>query len=104
MRLAKVVVDHDPEPAATLRELHRDFPHLFSEAFAGEGTAVNSGVYDGLSTAEFKDRITADLNQQGIGREAVNYRLRDWLFSRQHYWGEPFPIWHELDADGTPRG
>ncbi len=72
--------------------------------FAGEGTAVNSGEYNGLSTAEFKQRITADLAARGLGREAVNYRLRDWLFSRQHFWGEPFPIWHELDADSHPTG
>ena len=72
--------------------------------FAGLGTAVNSGDYNGLPTAEFKQKITADLNQLGLGREAVNYRLRDWLFSRQHYWGEPFPIWHELDDDGNPTG
>jgi leucyl-tRNA synthetase len=72
--------------------------------FTGEGTAMNSGPYDGTPTAEFKKRITADLAKAGLGREAVNYRLRDWLFSRQRYWGEPFPIWHELDANGQPTG
>jgi len=72
--------------------------------FAGEGTATSSGEYDGLSTAEFKKRITEDLEDEGLGRGAVNYRLRDWLFSRQHFWGEPFPIWHELDAEGKPTG
>jgi leucyl-tRNA synthetase len=72
--------------------------------FAGPGRAVNSGPYNGAETADFKQRITADLAAQGLGREAVNYRLRDWLFSRQHFWGEPFPIWHELDANGNPTG
>ena len=72
--------------------------------FTGDGTAVNSGDYTGLTTAEFKQRIAAALETQGLGREAVNYRLRDWLFSRQHFWGEPFPIWHELDADGNETG
>ena len=72
--------------------------------FAGEGTAIASGEYDGLPTRDFKKKITADLAAQGLGRGAVNYRLRDWLFSRQHFWGEPFPIWHELDADGKPTG
>lgn len=72
--------------------------------FTELGVAVNSQSYDGLPTAECKARITADLAKGGLGREAVNYRLRDWLFSRQRYWGEPFPIWHELDASGQPTG
>jgi leucyl-tRNA synthetase len=73
-------------------------------AFTGEGVAINSGTYDGLPTAEFKQRITADLAAQGLGRGAVNYKLRDWLFSRQHFWGEPFPILHELNAAGEQTG
>ncbi len=62
--------------------------------FTDDGTAVNSGQYDGLSTAEFKKRITADLSKGGLGKQAIHYKLRDWLFSRQRYWGEPFPIVH----------
>ncbi|HYO24699.1 MAG TPA: leucine--tRNA ligase [Lacipirellulaceae bacterium] len=72
--------------------------------YKGEGVAMNSGEFDGLLTAEFKPRITAWLAHNGVGREAVNYKLRDWLFSRQRFWGEPFPILHELDATGRPTG
>ncbi len=78
---------------------------LASQAvFVEHGRAIHSGPYNGLTTAEFKQRISADLARDGLGREAVNYKLRDWLFSRQHFWGEPFPILRELDADGNPTG
>ncbi len=60
--------------------------------FAGEGVAVNSGFLDGLPTAEAKQKIIAWLQEKDLGRGTVNYKLRDWLFSRQRYWGEPFPI------------
>jgi len=60
--------------------------------FAGDGEVVNSGFLNGLSTAEAKQKITAWLEENGLGRGMVNYKLRDWLFSRQRYWGEPFPV------------
>ena len=72
--------------------------------FVGDGVATNSDKYDRLTTAEFKQQITDDLAKRGLGREAVNYKLRDWLFSRQRFWGEPFPVLHELDATGKPTG
>jgi leucyl-tRNA synthetase len=72
--------------------------------FSGLGKAVNSPAIDGMPTTEAKAKITGQLSRQGIGREAVNYKLRDWLFSRQRFWGEPFPILHELDPDGKPNG
>ncbi|MGB2821147.1 MAG: leucine--tRNA ligase, partial [Phycisphaerae bacterium] len=62
--------------------------------YVDDGTAVNSGEYDGLTTAQFKQQITDSLAEQGLGKGAVNYRIRDWIFSRQWYWGEPFPIVH----------
>jgi leucyl-tRNA synthetase len=65
--------------------------------FIGDGRAINSGRFDGLSTSEFKEQITNWLEEQGLGKKAVNYKLRDWLFSRQRYWGEPFPILHTQD-------
>ena len=70
------------------------------KGYVDDGVAVNSGKYDGLTTPEFKKKITAELEAQGLGRFAVNYKLRDWIFSRQWYWGEPFPIVH-CDACGT---
>ncbi|MDB5300847.1 MAG: leucyl-tRNA synthetase, partial [Phycisphaerales bacterium] len=69
-------------------------------AFTGEGRAVNSPLIDGLPTAEAKEKIIDTLEDQGVGRRAITYKLRDWLFSRQRYWGEPFPIL--LDQQGRP--
>jgi len=66
--------------------------------FTGDGTAVNSGPLDGLATPAAKARTTALLEAAGAGTAKVNYRLRDWLFSRQRYWGEPFPIVHRPDG------
>ncbi|MFB9661652.1 leucine--tRNA ligase [Glycomyces mayteni] len=64
------------------------------------GTIVNSGFLDGLSVPEAKDRVIAWLAEHGRGEKAVTFRLRDWLFSRQRYWGEPFPIVY--DETGLP--
>ncbi|MBW2269561.1 MAG: leucine--tRNA ligase [Deltaproteobacteria bacterium] len=72
-----------------------------AEAFTGEGAAVNSDFLDGLHTAEAKRRICEWLEDSGRGEASVSYKLRDWLFSRQRYWGEPFPVLHLEDGSTT---
>lgn len=74
-----------------------------SACFTGDGTAVNSGFLDGLPTPEAKNRIIDWLEEKHIGKRTVKYKLRDWLFSRQRYWGEPFPIvWRDGKHEGLP--
>jgi leucyl-tRNA synthetase len=72
-----------------------------SIGFVGDGVSVNSEFLDGLLTPEAKRKITIWLEEKGLGRKTVNYKLRDWLFSRQRYWGEPFPIVWQPGPDGT---
>jgi leucyl-tRNA synthetase len=72
--------------------------------YSGDGIAIASGKYTGLTTAQVKQQITQELEQSGMGRASSNTKLRDWLFSRQRFWGEPFPILHELGSDGKPNG
>ena len=73
------------------------------EAYVAEGSAINSAFLDGLEVEEAKRRMIEWLEENGEGRAAVTYRLRDWLFSRQRYWGEPIPIIHgpngELESE-----
>jgi leucyl-tRNA synthetase len=74
------------------------------EAYVGEGPAINSAnaevSLDGMGVAEAKRTIIEWLQAKGLGRGTVTYRLRDWLFSRQRYWGEPFPVVY--DETGLP--
>lgn len=70
------------------------------KAYTGDGPAINSEFLNGLDVAEAKEKIINWLEDKGCGKRAVNYKLRDWLFSRQRYWGEPFPIIH---VDGQPK-
>jgi len=71
------------------------------KAYTGEGEAINSEFLNGLGVAEAKAKMTAWLVAEGLGEAKVNFKLRDWLFSRQRYWGEPFPLLKL--ADGTVR-
>ena len=78
----RVVVAADEDPVVT------------GVATADDGEHINSGPLDGLSTQEAIDAVIAQLSAEGAGEAAVNYRLRDWLISRQRYWGTPIPIIH----------
>ncbi len=77
-------------------------PDFDGMAYVGDGPAVNSGFLDGLAIADAKRKMIEWLAEQGHGRRRVEYRLRDWLFSRQRYWGEPFPIVHTDDGEVEP--
>ncbi len=74
--------------------------HEDAKPFCGEGIAIYSGIITGLPTAEAKQAIIAWLDSNGVGKRTINFKIRDWLFSRQRYWGEPFPIL--LDEQGMP--
>ena len=71
-------------------------------AYSGDGLLVNSGFLDGMNVTAAKKAITERLEADGRGRQRVEYKLRDWLFARQRYWGEPFPVVY--DADGRAHG
>ncbi|MEV6556707.1 leucine--tRNA ligase [Nocardia sp. NPDC051756] len=73
---------------------------LSAAAYTGDGAIVNSGYLDGLSIDEAKATVVARLEADGHGKGTIQYKLRDWLFARQRYWGEPFPIVY--DEDGAP--
>ncbi len=73
------------------------------ECTAGDGYAVNSDFLNGLTTRDAKATITARLEERGLGAKTITYKLRDWLFSRQRYWGEPFPIiWRDGRHEAVP--
>lgn len=71
-----------------------DYSAAPAECTAAEGWTVNSGQFNGLPTGEAKAKIAAWLEEKGIGKKAINYKLRDWIFARQRYWGEPIPLVH----------
>jgi leucyl-tRNA synthetase len=95
--------EHAPEEergadVGALQDLYVREPGRFDEAFTGLGAAINSAndevSLNGQLTAQAKQTITAWLEEKQLGKAMVQYKLRDWLFSRQRYWGEPFPILH----------
>ncbi len=75
-------------------------PTPLKEAYIDEGVLINSGSYDGMGTDNAKHRIAIDLKTKGVGEPTTTYKLRDWLLSRQRYWGTPIPIVY-CDACGT---
>jgi len=92
-----LTIDNYPERIANL-------PEAFVDDGAGMQSANEDVSLNGLPTGQAKAKITEWLVNTGIGRAAIKYKLRDWLFSRQRYWGEPIPILHELDSEGKPSG
>ncbi|QDP99836.1 leucine--tRNA ligase [Lysinibacillus fusiformis] len=73
-----------------------------NEAFTGDGQHINSGFLDGLGKVEAIAKAIEWLEEKGVGEKKISYRLRDWLFSRQRYWGEPIPMIHWEDGTTTP--
>jgi leucyl-tRNA synthetase len=71
-------------------------------AYDGDGVVINSAFLDGLGVAEAKERILHWLEEKGVASRKIQYRLRDWLFSRQRYWGEPIPVLHRADGSIVP--
>ncbi len=81
-----------------VRVIKNDAPD--SECTHDEGVMTNSGEYDGMPSDEAREKIVANLSERGVAKEKVNYKMRDWLISRQRYWGAPIPMVH-CEKDGT---
>ncbi|GAA3708473.1 leucine--tRNA ligase [Gordonia hankookensis] len=82
-----------------IREVIGSEQGIETDAFIGDGPTVNSGFLDGLQVDDAKVAIVEWLEEQGAGRGTIQYKLRDWLFARQRYWGEPFPIVYDEDGN-----
>jgi leucyl-tRNA synthetase len=98
-------VDHWLEALERAKEAAKAYDEGKSyqaQLYHGEGVLINSGVFDGMPTSEAREEIVAWLEQQGTGRAKVTYKMRDWLISRQRYWGAPIPIIHCPDHGAVP--
>ena len=73
-----------------------------TEAYTGPGIMINSGEFNGMNSLDAKRDVPGILEKRGIGKKTVNYKLRDWVFSRQRYWGEPIPIVHCPKCGAVP--
>jgi len=98
---ANAPAEHSARGVDELRGLFRQAPGAFKDFYVDDGVAFNSGPMDGHPTPQAKKMVTAWLEESGFGKGMVTYRLRDWLFSRQRYWGEPFPVLHLEDGTHT---
>ncbi|MEG2482052.1 MAG: leucine--tRNA ligase [Lachnospiraceae bacterium] len=76
--------------------------HDMKEAYTGSGYMVNSGEWTGMNSEEIKEKAPFIMEERGIGKATTNYKLRDWVFSRQRYWGEPIPIIHCPKCGNVP--
>ena len=92
LEIVPVIDPHDPD--VDLNDL--------KEACAAEGTVINSGEFNGMNNKDAIDKIAEVAEERGIGRKTINYRLRDWLISRQRYWGTPIPMIYCEDCGWVP--